>query len=372
MKPNPLNRLEIYGQSIWLDYIRRSLLSGGKLRRLIDKDGLHGINSNLLLFKKALLTGSEYQKELRKLIHTGEEAPAIFEHLIHHDVQAAADAFRPLYNRTNGAAGFANIDINPHLANNKAKTIKEARRVWRVLNRPNVMIKIPATDAGLSAIRQLISDGINVHATLIFSPVRYRQVAEAYLTGLESRIEQEKPLHGIASVAAFFLNSIDTAIDPLLTKAFARSGGQAILAKKSRGQVSIASAKSTHQVYKEIFDSDRFKKLTDQGARPQHLLWSGTGTKNPEYSDVKYVEELIGPDTLSSLPIDTLNAYRDHGEPEMRLETETSEAARILKRLPVFDIDLDEICQQLENEELTQLREAYDTLMESLAARQKT
>jgi transaldolase len=361
MKPNALVQLGTLGQSIWLDYIRRDLIAGGELKRLIEEDGLRGMTSNPAIFEKAIDESHDYDEDIRTQTLAGKDAKAIYETISQRDVQSAADVFRPLYDRTDGADGYVSLEVNPHLARNTAGTIEEARRLWSALNRPNVFIKVPATIEGLPAIQQLIGEGINVNVTLIFGLPRYRQVAEAFIAGLEARAAQGKPVNHIASVASFFVSRIDALIDPLLEK----QGGA--LAEKAHGQIAVASAKTAYQIYKEIFGNDRFKKLTTQGARAQRLLWASTGTKNPEYSDVKYVEALIGPDTVNTAPMETINAYRDHGDPQARLEQDVGKAARILKQLPTLGIDLDQVTQQLEDEGVAKFNKPFDALMTALA-----
>ena len=325
MKDNPLRKLETLGQSIWLDYIRRDLMVSGELRRLIEEDGLRGMTSNPSIFEKAIAGSHDYDEDIRVMVLEGKDVKAIYEALSQRDVQSAADEFRPLYDRTEGKDGYVSLEVNPHLAHDTRGTMEEARRLWAALNRPNVFIKVPATAEGLPVIQQLISEGINVNVTLLFGIPRYRQVVEAYLAGIEARATQAKPVKTVASVASFFVSRIDTLVDPLLEKLIAQGGENAELAKKLHGQVAIASAKVAYQIYKEIFDSDRFRKLADKGLVTQRLLWASTGTKNPEYSDVKYIEAIIGRDTVNTVPVETLDAYRDHGEPKDRIEQEVSE-----------------------------------------------
>ncbi|MDD3275833.1 MAG: transaldolase [Kiritimatiellales bacterium] len=367
MKTNSLKQLGTLGQSIWLDYIRRDLITNGELKRLIEEDGLRGMTSNPAIFEKAIDESHDYDKDIRAQTLAGKDAESIYETISQRDVQSAADVFRPLYDRTDGGDGYVSLEVNPHLARNTDGTIEEARRLWKALNRPNVFIKVPATREGLPAIQQLISEGININVTLIFGLPRYRQVAEAFIAGLEARAAQGNPVTRIASVASFFVSRIDALIDPLLEKIVTQGGGPADLAQKVRGQTAIASAKKAYQIYKEIFGSDRFKKLSDQGARPQRLLWASTGTKNPEYSDVKYIDALIGPDTVNTAPLETINAYRDHGEPLARLEQNVGEAARRLALLPVLGIDIDQLTQQLEDEGVEKFNKPFDALMTALA-----
>ena len=265
MKNNPLKQLETLGQSIWLDYIRRDLIASGELRRLIEEDGLRGMTSNPAIFEKAIAGSQDYDEDIRAMALEGKDAKAIYEALSQRDVQSAADEFRPVYERTDGNDGYVSLEVNPHLAHDTHGTIQEARRLWGALNRPNVFIKVPATAEGLPAIQQLISEGINVNVTLLFGLPRYRQVAEAYIAGIEARAAQGKAVKHVASVASFFVSRIDSLVDPLLEPILAQGGKEADLAKEVRGQVAIASAKMAYQIYKEIFGSDRFKKLADAG-----------------------------------------------------------------------------------------------------------
>jgi transaldolase len=367
MKDNPLKKLESLGQSIWLDYIRRDLFSSGKLRRLIDNDGLRGMTSNPSIFEKAIAESNIYDQDIRDIAVKNKNVQAIYETLSQHDVQSAADEFRSVYEKTDGKDGYVSLEVNPHLAHDTKGTIQEAHRLWAALNRPNVLIKVPATYEGLHAIQQLISEGINVNVTLLFGLPRYRQVAEAYIAGLEARAAHEKPVKHIASVASFFVSRIDALVDSLLEKLIAQSGQKTDLAKIVHGQVAISSAKMAYQIYNEIFGSDRFKKLADKGARVQRLLWASTGTKNQDYSDVKYIESLIGPDTINTVPPETIDAYRDHGNPKLRLDQDVEEASWIMERLPELGISIDKVTQQLEDEGVRKFNEPFDKLMEALA-----
>jgi transaldolase len=369
MKNNPLQQLGTLGQSIWLDYIRRDLIAGGGLQRLIEEDGLRGMTSNPSIFEKAIVDSHDYDEDIRVMATKGKSPKEIYEAISQRDVQSAADEFRPLYDRTDGKDGYVSLEVNPHLAHDTNGTMEEARRLWAALNRPNVFIKVPATAEGLPAIRQLISEGISVNVTLLFGLPRYRQVAEAYLAGIEARAARGKPVKQVASVASFFVSRIDALVDPLLETLIAQGGKEADLAKKLRGQVAIASAKMAYQVYKEMVGGDRFKKLAAQGARLQRLLWASTGTKNSNYSDVKYIEALIGPDTVNTTPMDTLDAYRDHGVPEARLEEDVTEARSVLEQLPELGISIDKVTQQLEDEGVEKFNKPFDKLMETLAQR---
>jgi transaldolase len=366
MKDSPLTRLGALGQSIWLDYIRRDLIVSGELRRLIEEDGLRGMTSNPSIFEKAIAGSHDYDEDIRVMALEGKGVKAIYEALSQRDVQSAADEFRPLYDKTEGMDGYVSLEVNPHLAHDTRGTMEEARRLWAALNRPNVLIKVPATAEGLPVIQQLISEGINVNVTLLFGIPRYRQVVEAYLAGVEARASQAKPVKTVASVASFFVSRIDALVDPLLERLIAQGAEDADLAKTLHGQVAVASAKVAYQIYKEMFDSDRFRKLADRGALTQRLLWASTSTKNPEYSDVKYVESLIGRDTVDTAPVETLDDYRDHGEPKDRIEQEVVKARWMLDRLPELGISIDRVTQQLEDEGVEKFSESFDKLMETL------
>jgi transaldolase len=367
MKINPLWQLGTFGQSLWLDYIRRDLITGGGLRKLIEEDGLRGMTSNPSIFEKAIAESHEYDTEIKGMAGKGKDAREIYEAISQKDVQSAADVFRPLYDQTDGKDGYVSLEVNPHLARDTQGTLQEARRLWGALDRPNVLIKVPATTEGLPAIQQLISEGINVNVTLLFGLPRYRQAAEACFDALESRAAQGKSVKRLASVASFFISRIDAMVDPLLERFIAEGGHFSELAKKVRGQAAIASGKMAYQIFKEIYGGNRFKKLAAQGAQVQRLLWASTGTKNADYSDVKYIEALIGPETVNTAPVDTLNAYRDHGMPEARLEQDLPNAQWVLDRLPELGINLGQVTQQLEDEGVEKFDKPFDKLMEILA-----
>lgn len=372
MKSNPLLRLATFGQSIWLDFLRRGLYTSGQLQQMIQEDGLRGMTSNPAIFDKAIAGSHDYDDAIRALALKGKSVREIYETLTVEDVQHAADIFRPIYDESNGQDGFVSLEVSPHLAHDTASTIGQACHLWAVLDRPNVMIKVPATIQGLPAIQQLIGDGINVNVTLLFGLPRYREVANAYIAGLEARAKQGKPLNHVASVASFFLSRIDVLIDPMLEDLIKRDGPRAKVAKGLHGQIAIDSARVAYQIFDEIFGSERFQALAAQGARPQRLLWASTSTKNPTYSDVKYVEALIGPQTVNTLPLETLNAYRDHGNPAPRLEEDGEHALRELQKLVDVDIDLGQVTQQLENEGVQKFIKPFDDLMETLEKERAT
>jgi transaldolase len=370
MKQNPLLELEALGQSIWIDFISRATTSSGELPRLIEEDGVSGVTSNPSIFEKAIAESQDYDESIRVLTLEGKTADEIYQSLTVKDIQMVADLLRPTYDRTDGQDGFVSLEVSPHLAHDTNGTIEEARRLWSLVSRPNSMIKVPATREGLPAIQQLTGEEINVNITLLFGLSRYREVADAYITGLESLANKGKNMKQVASVASFFLSRIDVLLDPILETKMSTAGPQAEMAAHLQGQAAIASAKVAYQIYKEIFDSDRFRKLAEKGARTQRLLWASTSTKNPAYSDTKYIEPLIGRYTINTLPIETLTAYRDHGHPKQSLDENSSEANQILSDLSSIGIDLDGATQQLENEGVEKFSTALDGLMAALKEKQ--
>jgi len=366
MSTNPLQKLGDFGQSPWLDFIRRHLITSGELQRLIDEDGLKGVTSNPAIFDKAVEGSHDYDEAIRALANQNNSVQEIYQDVTVEDIQWAADIFYPLYEKVDGKDGYVSLEVNPHLARDTDGTIAEARRLWKVAGRPNIFIKVPATKEGLHAIQQLLSEGINVNVTLLFGLPRYEEVAEAYIGGLEARAQKGEPIARVASVASFFLSRIDVLVDPMLEKMMAGGGDKATAAKNLHGQVAIASAKIAYQHYKRIFGQERFKALADKGARPQRVLWASTSTKNPEYSDIKYVEALIGPNTVNTMPMETLEAYRDHGNPAARLEEGVDEAASVLQRLPEVGIDLTQVTRQLVEEGIEKFNKPFDSLLNTL------
>jgi len=366
MENNPLRSIQNFGQRVWQDDIRRKMIYSGELKRLIEKDGISGVTSNPAIFEKAIAGSHDYDDDIRALSLLGRSTADIYENLTVTDVQMAADLFRPLYDRSDGRHGFVSLEVNPHLARDVDGTIAEAHRLWDALDRPNVMIKVPATEQGLTCIRRLIGDGLNINVTLLFGLPRYREVAEAYIGGLEARAAASQPIDHIASVASFFLSRIDVWIDLLLQKMIATRQPQADIAEQVYGQVAIASARRAYLIYQELFEGDRFATLIQQGARPQRLLWASTSTKEPEFSDVKYVEALIGPHTVNTLPRETIAAYRDHGRPEQRLARDVQAAGDVLDNLARVDINIDQVTQNLVEQGIEKFNQPYDSLMETL------
>ncbi len=362
---NPLLHLQTCGQSIWLDFIRRGMLISGEMQRLMDECGVRGVTSNPSIFEKAILGSHDYDDRIRALALEAKAARAIYEDLTLDDVQRTADLFRGVYEQTEGQDGFVSLEVGPHLAHDTTKTLEDARRLWQALNRPNVMIKVPATREGITAIRQLTAEGINVNVTLLFGLSRYRDVAEAYLEGLAARMARGIPLGGVASVASVFLSRIDILVDALLDRC-RQDGNDGTSHNGLRGQTAIACAKASYEIYKEIFHGERFRALAGREARPQRLLWASTSTKNPDESDVKYVEPLIGPNTVNTLTLETLQAYRDHGRPAARLEERIEETQDILDHLPKIGIDLEKVSDQLEDDGIKKFMTAFDRLMDSI------
>lgn len=366
MKKNPLLKIQELGQSVWQDFLRRQMIHSGELKQLIEEDGLRGVTSNPKIFDKVIAGSHDYDEAIRAMALGGKSVEEIYQALTVEDVQNAADLFRTLYDESGGRHGFVSLEVNPHLAHDEGGTVEEARRLWKALDRPNVFIKVPATREGLPAIRRLISEGVNVNVTLLFGLPRYREVAEAYIAGMEERASKGGALERVASVASFFLSRIDVLVDPMLEKIMKEKGQQGELAERLHGEIAVASAKKAYQIYKELFHGDRFNRLAEKGARPQRVLWASTSTKNPDYSDVKYIEPLIGPETVNTMPQETLNAYRDHGNPAPRLEDGLDRAEEALNSLGVLGIDIDKATQQLEDEGVEKFNKPYDSLMQTL------
>jgi len=366
MTANPLLKLRNFGQEIWLDDLGRGMLDAGLLQRLIERDGVGGVTSNPAIFAESITKTHDYDQAIGELARADNTVQEIYETLVVEDVRRAADLLRPAYDASQGKSGFVSLEVSPHLARDAAGTLTDARRLWAAVDRPNVLIKVPGTREGLPAIGQLISEGINVNVTLLFALPRYREVAEAYLAGLEARLGRGQPLAGVASVASFFLSRIDVAIDPVLEQIVHAGGPEAELAGSLTGQIAIASAKAAYAMYEEIYAQPRFRRLADQGARPQRLLWASTGTKNPAYSDVKYVEPLIGPDTINTVPLKTLEAYRDHGQPGPRLKENLAQTEDNLRQLQQLHIDISRVTQRLEDEGIEKFSTPFDHLMDAI------
>ncbi len=359
---NNLRKINALGQSIWLDFFNREIMNDGTLQKLIDDDSLSGITSNPSIFESAVLSSSDYDDDIKKYAGEQKSNEEIFFQFAISDIKRAADILKPIYDKSNGQDGLVSMEVSPLLANDTDGSIKQARELWQAIGRKNAMIKIPGTKEGLSAIRKCISEGININITLLFGLDRYREVTEAYLLGLEDRIKAKRPVDTITSVASFFLSRIDVLLDPVLKN------------KKLDnlvGEAAVASAKEAYQIYKEVFQSERFKKLEAFGAKKQKVLWASTGTKNQEYSDVKYVEPLIGPNTINTLPIKTIDAFRDHGNAANSLESNLAKTDQVLKQLEDNGISLDKISQQLEEEGVEKFNKAYEKLLNAINTKKK-
>jgi transaldolase len=360
---NPLLRLGELGQSIWYDYITRDLLTSGELRRLITGDGLRGMTSNPTIFEKAIAGSSLYDDDIRRLSERGRTAAEIFESLAVADVQAACDAFMPLYDRTAGRDGFVSLEVSPTLAHDTDATVNEAQRLWKAVGRPNLMIKIPGTRAGLPAISHSIASGINVNVTLLFSVERYAEVIEAFLSGLELRHERKLPLRPIASVASFFVSRVDSKLDPLLD----RMEDEA--AAGLRGRIAIANACIAYGIFRDSLTTARWSRLAAAGAQPQRPLWASTSTKDPRYPDVYYVESLIAPDTVNTMPPETFEAYRDHGSPAIRIEDGIAAAPTQLAALRAAGIDLKAITVELEQEGVAKFAASHVAVLSGIESK---
>ena len=354
-----LQELNNLGQSIWLDYIRRSFITSGELKDLIDQ-GVRGVTSNPSIFEKAIAGSADYDEDLQRLVEEGKSVEEVYEALALEDIRRAADLLREVYEQTDGADGYVSLEVSPTLAHDTEGTIAEARRLYRTLDRPNVMIKVPATPAGIPAIETLIREGINVNVTLIFSVAHYRAVAEAYVAGLDARAVATEDVSKVASVASFFVSRVDTAVDRAL-KALSLPEADVL-----QGRIAIANAKVAYSHFREIFSGERWERLAAKGARVQRPLWASTGTKNPAYSDTRYVDDLIGPDTVNTVPPATLQAFFDHGHASLSITSGLEEATAALTRLAERGIDLDAITQQLQNDGVAAFATAFERLMASI------
>jgi transaldolase len=358
---NPLLALEDLGQSVWIDDIRRAWLRDGTLARLIAEDGVRGVTSNPAIFEKAITRHDDYAADIARLSRPSRSAPALYETLVVDDIRAAADQLRPVFASSAGRDGFVSLEVSPHLAHDTDATVSDAQRLWDAVARPNLMIKVPATTAGLPAIRRLAALGLNVNVTLLFSVSRYRAVADAYLSGLEDRLRDGHALGGgSASVASFFVSRIDTWVDARLDALATRQ------AAALRGTAAIGCARLAFQEFRRLLATPRWRALEDLGARPQRLLWASTGTKDRAYSDVRYVDALIGPDTVNTMPMATLDAFRDHGDPAVRVDAESEAAGALPAALAALGIDLDEMARDLELDGVRQFVEAHDRLLAAL------
>lgn len=366
-KVNPLKGLLEYGQSPWMDYIRRDLLTGGGLKKMIADDGLMGMTSNPTIFEKAISGSKDYadileSPEVKKL-----DAKGVYEKIAIRDVQAATDIFKLVYESTKTRDGYVSLEVSPYLANDTQGTLEEARRLWKSVGRPNVMIKVPGTKEGLPAVRQLLGEGININITLLFAQSVYEEVAEAFFQALEARVKKSQDISHIASVASFFVSRIDTLVDNQIETKLktVTDAGQRALLTNLEGKVAIANAKLTYRKYQQLFSSERWKALAAKGAQTQRLLWASTSTKNPKYRDVIYVEELIGPDTVDTIPPATFDAFRDHGKLRASLIENVDEAAKTMADLEKAGISMKEVTDKLTVDGVKLFADAFHQLLEA-------
>jgi transaldolase len=363
MSMNPLVRLGELGQSPWYDYITRELVASGELARLIAEDGLRGMTSNPTIFEKAIAGSRSYDDDIGRLSREGRSPAEIFEALAVADVRAACDVFADLHRRTGGLDGQVSLEVAPTLANDTAATVHEAARLWAAVDRPNAMIKIPGTEAGLPAITRSIADGISVNVTLLFSVERYAAVIEAWLSGMEQRLERDLPLEPVASVASFFVSRVDGRVDPLLDRAGADEPSPL------RGRIAIAHAATAYRLFEWSLGTPRWDRLAKAGARPQRPLWASTSTKDPRYPDTHYVEALVAPRTVNTLPPETFAAYRDHGRPAVRIRDGIAKAPAQMKALAAAGIDLAAITRELEEDGVAKFAASYQSLLAGIEAK---
>jgi transaldolase / glucose-6-phosphate isomerase len=367
---NPLRQLEAAGQAVWLDYLHRKILEDGELKRLIDEDGIKGLTSNPSIFEKAIGEGDAYDDRVQAALKTTDGAPmSIYERIAIADIQAAADIFRPTWERLGGRDGFVSLEVSPKLANDTEGTIAEAQRLWRAVDRPNLMIKVPGTKAGTPAVRRLIGEGINVNVTLLFGVGAYLDVASAYISGLQAAQAAGRDVSKIHGVASFFVSRIDTKIDKAIDARLAENPApdEALRLKRVRGKIGIANAKRAYQRYLEIIETTQWKALAEAGASPQRVLWASTGVKDPSFPDTLYAGALIGPDTVDTLPPATIDAFRDHGTVSESLTSGVAEAEHDLAEAEGLGIDLDAVTDALVVEGVDQFVKAFETLLKAVA-----
>ena len=368
---NPLNRLHDLGQSIWLDYLRRDMLQGGEQARLIREDDLTGQTSNPTIFQKAIAESDLYDEDIRTA-GAGRDASSILESIIVEDIRSAADLFRPAYDRTGGEDGFISVEVSPDLAWDTQGSIDEARRLWRAIDRPNLMVKIPGTTEGLPAIRDCLAEGININITLLFSVDRYHEVMDAWFEAMERRVARGEPVDRIASVASFFVSRVDTKVDKRIAERLARvPDDERSRLEALEGKIGIDNARIAFEAYERRFGDERFAALAAVGARPQKPLWASTSTKNPDYPDVYYVEALLAPGTVNTLPPETLDAYRDHGDPRVRIHEDLDGAHRRLKELGEVGVDFGTVLEELEKEGVDKFSDSWRELMETIEEKQR-
>jgi len=370
---NPLLQLKALGQSVWYDNIDRSQLVSGQFKRLLDEDGICGVTANPTIFEKSISSGHAYDEQINQLIREGKSTNEIYEALIIQDIRTVADILRPIYDSANRQDGLVSLEVSPDLAHDTEGTLSEVRRFWKMVDRPNLMIKIPGTPEGIPAVLQALTEGINVNITLIFSISTYRQVAEAFISALEARRTAGEDISHMASVASFFVSRVDTLVDKLLedkVKATSNTSEQQHL-KSLEGKAAIANARLVYQDFKKIFNTPRFAALKQAGAYVQRPLWASTSTKNPAYRDVLYAEELIGPDTVDTMPLETIENFRDHGRVRLSIEDNLEEADQVFDALEKIGIHYDQVTKQLQDEGVQKFADSFHTLFEGITEKRK-
>ena len=361
---NPLRELQRQGQSVWLDYIRRDLITSGELKRLIDEDGLRGITSNPSIFEKAIVGSTDYAGFLDQLRAEGVSSGNMYERIAVRDIQDSADLMFPVYKATNKHDGYVSLEVSPTLARDTKGTIEEARRLWKTVARPNIMIKVPGTPEGVPAVRQLTSEGININITLLFAQEAYIKVADAYIEGLEAAQKAGIDISGIASVASFFVSRIDTLVDSMIDERLKTAAPQEQdLLRSVHGKVAIANAKQAYRSYQQMIATPRWKALAAKGAQVQRLLWASTSTKNPKYCDVLYIEELIGPDTVNTIPPATIEAFRNHGVVRRTLDADLEAADETMANLEKTGISMQKVTGQLLDDAIKLFADAFQKLL---------
>jgi len=374
MATNTIKELLTQGQSVWLDNITREMVQDGRLEYLIEEIGIRGETSNPTIFEKAIAGGTAYDEQITRLIERGKSAPQIFEAVAIEDIQAACDLFRPLYDRSEGGDGFVSIEVSPKLARNTEASLNEARRLWREVSRPNLMVKIPGTAEGVPALRQALQEGININITLLFSIQHYERVARAYIEALTARHQAKQPIDRVASVASFFVSRVDTLVDKLLEQKVQQATndpGRRELLESLMGKAAVANAKLAYQRFLEIFGEPQFATLRAAGAKVQRPLWASTSTKNPVYSDIMYVEDLIGPDTINTMPDKTIDAFLDHGSVARTVDADVEGAREVMSELATVGIDIDAVTRQLEEEGIAAFDKSFDELLAGVEAKRQ-
>jgi transaldolase len=370
---NPVAQIKTQGQSVWYDNIDRSQLVSGQFKRLLDEEGIVGVTANPTIFEKSISHGQAYDEQITRLIQAGKSTSEIYEDLVIQDIRTVADLLRPIYEQTNTKDGYVSLEVSPELAHDTDGTIAEARRFWQIVDRPNLMIKIPATAAGIPAIERVLTDGINVNITLIFALDNYKDVAEAYLNALESRNGAGKDISHIASVASFFVSRVDTLVDKLLdekVKASSSAEEQGHL-QALEGKAAIANARIVYKEFKRIFISPRFETLKHSGAHVQRPLWASTSTKNPAYRDILYAEELIGPDTVDTMPLETIQNFHDHGVVANTIEKDVPAAQQVLDDLEKVGIHYAQVTKQLQDEGVQKFADSFHQLFQGIENKKK-